>query len=158
MKLVERQPDKEFALFVCGKHGWKTEDLMDQIRFDKSRVIFTGFIEDSDLRRLYTDARGLCYISHYEGFGLPPIEAMRCGTPVLYGNNSSMPEVIGKGGIALNPTDQDAIVDAMETLLFNDDRRNDLSFEALKQSNQFSWRKVARQHLDLYLKYARKPK
>lgn len=156
VKMMEDNPDLDCALFVCGKHGWMSEKLIEEAKIKSENIILTGFIDDEDLPRLYNDARALCYLSFYEGFGLPPVEAMRCGTPVLYGNNSSMPEVIQDGGIPLPPDDIPAIASAMKKILTDDQFYQELSFKALKRSNDFSWRKTAEEHLDLFLQHARK--
>lgn len=156
MKMITENPDLDCALFVCGKHGWMSEELIEEAKITSKKVILTGFIDEEDLPRLYNDARALCYLSYYEGFGLPPVESMRCGTPVLYGNNSSMPEVIQDGGIALDPDDIDSISNAMKSILSDHQLYKDLSLKALMRSNHFSWRKAAEEHLDYFLSKASK--
>lgn len=149
-KLKERYPDLEANLVICGKHGWKTEDVFAGLDLNRPDLIFTGFVDDAHLSSLYTCARALCYVSHYEGFGLPILEAMACRTPVIYGNNSSMPEVGGDGGIAVAANDPAAIADAMHQLLTDDALHQQKSDAAWRQANRFSWLKTALLTLDLY--------
>lgn len=150
--LLTEQPDLPLALVIAGKKGWLAQHsaLQDQIYSD--RIIYTGFIDDDDLSSIYTEALALCYLSFYEGFGLPALEAMNCGTPVLYGNNSSLPEVVGKGGIPADPHNVKEIRDKMQQLFEDQALQKDLRSQALKQSLKFSWRKTLLQTLEVYEK------
>jgi len=121
-KLIEESGDQKLALFICGKKGWKTEELFKKENLSNRNIYFTGFVDEEDLPIIYSNALALCYVSIYEGFGLPPLEAMACGIAVLYGDNSSMPEVIGNAGIAADPYDINDIKLKMKQLL-NDDIR-----------------------------------
>jgi glycosyltransferase involved in cell wall biosynthesis len=99
---------------------------------------------------MYAEALALCYVSLYEGFGLPPLEAMACGTPVIYGNNSSMPEVVGDGGLPADALDVDDIERQMERVYREPELRAHLALNAWRRSYNFSWRKMAGQTLDVY--------
>ena len=148
--LLEENPDLYINLVIAGKKGWATDSLFMHNKLLSERIIFTGFVDDEDLSALYSEAWALCYVSYYEGFGLPALEAMRCGTPVIYGNNSSMPEIVGEGGL---PADPDSIVEIKNCMLKicqDQELRNNLSILALKQSLSFSWRKAAIETLDVY--------
>ena len=148
-KLIEESEDQDLALFICGKKGWKTDKLFKNEKLSNRNIFFTGFVDEEDLPVIYSNALALCYVSIYEGFGLPPLEAMACGTTVLYGDNSSMPEVIGDAGIAADPHDIDDIKLKMKYLL-NDDIRIDLNLRAIQRANQFSWVKTAWETMNLY--------
>lgn len=150
--LLEENPDLPIHLIIAGKKGWLSDSLFIHNKLLSERIIFTGFVDDKDLAALYSEAKALCYLSFYEGFGLPALEAMRCKTPVLFGNNSSLPEVVGKGGIGVDANDLMKIKGKMLVLCKDDVLRNDLSRKALQQSLKFSWRKVAIETLGVYEK------
>ena len=118
----------------------------------KSRVIFTGYIPDQDLSAVYSSARAFVFPSLYEGFGLPILEAMQCGTPVITSNRTALPEVAGDAGLLIDPTDSDALCQAMLSLM-NDERLNQrLSQKGLERSKQFTWATCAEMTVDLYRK------
>ena len=96
------------------------------------------------------------YVSYYEGFGLPLLEAMSCGVPVIYGNNSSMPEIAGEGGLPADPDDIEGIRDQIERIVKDEDLRAKLRENALEQAMKFSWAKTARETLNLYRKIAQR--
>jgi glycosyltransferase involved in cell wall biosynthesis len=145
---LENNPDSNVNLVVAGKRGWMDENLI--LRNYSNRVLFTGFIEDQDLSGLYSQAIALCYLSFYEGFGLPALEAMRCKTPVIFANNSSLPEVVGQGGLAVDPYDLEDIECKMKMIIHDKELRNTLGLLALKHSTNFSWRKTAEDTLSVY--------
>lgn len=134
-------------LVLVGAIGWKTGELIDQINALNAsypnQVIITGYIEDEELAQLYTGASMFVYPSLYEGFGLPPLEAMQCGSPVITSNVSSLPEVVGMAGITINPTDVNMLVSAMEQI--RHDGRDKYAQQSLYRSSEFSWRKMAQQ-------------
>jgi glycosyltransferase involved in cell wall biosynthesis len=105
----------------------------------RGRVILTGHVPDEDLAPLYTGARVFVYPSIYEGFGLPPLEAMQCGTPTITSNTSSLPEVVGDGGVMVAPDDVDGLAGQMLDLARDSDRRRCLQQRALAQARRFSW-------------------
>lgn len=148
--LCSKEPDWGGILVVAGKYGWKNKELYTGL--DDPRIIFTGFVEEVDLPVLYSGAVALCYVSLYEGFGLPPLEAMQCGTPVIVGDISSMPEVVGAGGVAVEATDDAAITAAMHQMVCNAQWRQRLSGNALEQAARFSWDTTAVQTLAAYRK------
>ena len=150
--LFEKNPDIYINLVIAGKKGWAIDSLFIYKKLLAKRIIFTDFIDDEDLAVLYSEALALCYVSYYEGFGLPPLEAMRCMTPVIYGNNSSMPEIVGEGGIASDPDDINEIMENMKLIITDKNLRDELSKKALRQSLKFSWRKTAIETLKVYEK------
>jgi glycosyltransferase involved in cell wall biosynthesis len=139
-RYLEISGDKETSL-VIGGSMWKYHDPKETPSYEKikSRVVFTGYIEDADLPALYSGASAFLYPSLYEGFGLPPLEAMACGTPVIAGNNSSMPEVCGDAALYVSGFDIDETANAIKQAL-ND---KTLSQKGLARSKLFSWDKMA---------------
>lgn len=107
------------------------------------RVYLTGHVPDELLSALYSGAIGSVYLSLYEGFGLPPLEAMACGAPVLTSNVTSLPEVVGNAGVMVDPYDVDAIADGLLRLVEDSTLRAELSHKGLERAKQFSWEKTA---------------
>lgn len=116
------------------------------------KVIFTGWVPEEDKPALFSGAVAFVFPSLYEGFGLPVAEALACGTPVIASNRSSLPEVVGEGGILVEPTDVQALSEAMEALLVDDALRAELQQKALIQAAKFSWKKTALETLAVYRK------
>ncbi|MEA3345620.1 MAG: glycosyltransferase family 1 protein [Chloroflexota bacterium] len=114
------------------------------------RVSFTGWVSEEDKPALYSGARAFLFPSQYEGFGLPPLEAMACGTPVIGGDRGSLPEVIGEGGIMVPPDDVSALAEAMSSLWEDEALRQDIGKKALCQARRFSWDRTARRTLEAY--------
>jgi glycosyltransferase involved in cell wall biosynthesis len=118
------------------------------------RVVMTGYVANSTLNALMSACKVFTYISHYEGFGLPPLEAMTCGAPVVVSNASSLPEVVGDAAIQVSPRDHDSLAHSIFHLL-SDSRERDIRREAsLARSAQFSWTRTASLTLDCYLAVA----
>ena len=113
-------------------------------------VITAGFVPDEDLVSLYNAAEALLYPSLYEGFGLPVLEAMACGTPVISSKSSSIPEIAGDAALLINPTDTEALARAMVQLSSDQELRNDLIARGYKQAAKFSWAKAAEEMLAVY--------
>ncbi|MDB5349818.1 MAG: glycosyltransferase [Planctomycetota bacterium] len=116
----------------------------------QSRVNFTGFVPDAELAHLYSRAYALVQPSLMEGFGLPPVEAMACGTPILSSRAGSLPEVVGKAGIFFDPTDVGAMADAIRDFLGSAERRRDLAAKALDRSSLFTWSAAASALLECF--------
>jgi glycosyltransferase involved in cell wall biosynthesis len=106
----------------------------------------TGFVAQHDLPAFYRGAEMLVYPSLYEGFGLPPAEAMACGTPVITSNTTSLPEVVGEAALTVDPTDVRAIAGAMATLLDDAALRQELTEAGIQRSQRYTWQRAA-QHL-----------
>ncbi|WP_292460183.1 glycosyltransferase family 1 protein [Methanothermococcus sp.] len=139
-------------LVITGKKGWKYKSIfetIEKLNLQKD-VIFTGYVPDEDLPALYNAAVLFVYPSLYEGFGLPPLEAMACGTPVITSNTSSLPEVVGDAGIMVNPYDVDELANKMYEVLTNDGLREELSKKGLERAKLFSWKKCAEETLKVY--------
>jgi glycosyltransferase involved in cell wall biosynthesis len=120
-----------------------------------SAVLFIGQVAEEDKPALYSSARAFLFPSRYEGFGLPPLEAMACGTPVLCANSSSLPEVVGDAGVLLDPFDAAAWSRALAGVIGDDARWSALRASGLAQSAKFSWERTARETLEVYRSVAR---
>jgi len=116
----------------------------------EGRVIFTGWVPDEDKPALYSAALAFVFPSWYEGFGLPPLEAMACGTPVIASDRASLPEVVGDGGLLVAPDDVAGLARAMARLAFDDALRATLREKALAQAARFSWTHTAQETLKVY--------
>ena len=127
--------------------------LVRELGVEKT-VIFTGWVPEEDKPALLSGATAFVFPSLYEGFGLPVVEAMACGTPVVASDRSSLPEVVGEGGILVEPTDAEALAEAMEALLVDDALRDELRQRALAQAAKFSWKQTALETLAVYRKVA----
>lgn len=139
-------------LVVVGKKGWLYDSILRRVQTLglERQIIFTGFIPDEDLRALYSAALALVYPSLYEGFGLPVLEAMACGTPVLCSNSSSLPEAAGEAAILLPSRDVRAWVEALTQITRNSALQSDLRQRGLSQAARFPWSATARQTLEVY--------
>lgn len=140
----------DVRLVICGRKGWKHEKLFPDDHLFAERIHFTGHVLDEDLPWLYSKALALCYIPHYEGFGLPPLEAMCCRTPVLYGNNSALPEIAGEAGLPVDQNDIQDVARQLTRLLEDKNLVKELSAKAFVRSRHFSWLKTAFQTLNVY--------
>lgn len=151
---ILKEPGCEDLSFVLvGTRGWKVKELLKEIDNDpilQNRVIFTGFIADQYLSAIYSGAEAFLYPSLYEGFGLPPLEAMQCGLPVIASRTSSIPEVVGDAGILVDPGDKDQICQAMITLLENREVRQGYARKGITRAETFSWRRCAEQTVSGY--------
>ena len=122
-----------------------------------NRVHLIGRVDEQDKAAIYSLATGLVFPSYYEGFGLPPLEAMSCGTPVIVSNRSSLPEIAGAGGLHVEPGDIDALVDAMRRLTTDPALGWELRSAALQQASRFAWRNTAQATLAAYKRSSREP-
>jgi glycosyltransferase involved in cell wall biosynthesis len=143
-------------LVLAGKKAWLADETLEgeALKAVKDKVIFTGYVPDCDLPSLYSGAICFVYPSFFEGFGLPPLEAMQCGTPVITGNLTSLPEVVGDAGILVDPYNIEQIAAALERVLGDEQLRSDLSKRGLERASLFTWDRTARQTLDIFEKIA----
>ncbi|MFQ5812563.1 MAG: glycosyltransferase family 4 protein [Anaerolineae bacterium] len=142
----------EVKLVVVGRRGWLSEEvlaLVDELKLTND-VLFLGRVPVEDLLHLYNAAQLLVQPSFYEGFGLPPLEAMACGTPVVVSNVSSLPEVVGDAGLLVDPEDVSELTVAIWRVLTDQALRAELIAKGLKRAQCFSWEKTALQTLELY--------
>ena len=140
------------ALVIAGRKGWLFQPVFDRVRELglEARVHFTDYISPRDTPALLNAAEVFVFPSLYEGFGLPPLEAMACGTPVICSNAASLPEVVGDGGILIDPRDVGALVEALERVLSDENLRRDLRARGLAQASRFSWESAARETCAVY--------
>ncbi len=148
----KRGPGKLPKLVLVGKCAWLYDETLRSIEEGrmKDSVILTGYVPQSDLPALYSGSICFVYPSYFEGFGLPPLEAMKCGAPVIAGNRTSLPEVVGDAGILVDPYDVNAIAAAIERLIDDPDYRQQLRVKGLARSSVFDWNETARRTLDVY--------
>ena len=143
---------KRFPLVLVGMKGWHTSALEQQIAplVAAGEIRLLGYLPREDLATIIAGASALVYPSIYEGFGLPPLEAMACGVPVITSNVSSLPEVVGDAGIMLAPQDMQGIAEAMEMLLTAPDVREAFARKALARSAGFTWESCVSQTVAAY--------
>ena len=147
---------KDLKLVIVGKQGW--DDSLPRLNFKRqtSNVVFTGYISEEDKIALYSGAVCFVFPSLYEGFGLPILEAMKCGCPVLTSNISSMPEVAGHAGLLVDPLDVEEITRGLGEIINNQEKREDLINKGFTQVKKFSWEKTAKETLKAYETVAKK--
>lgn len=146
--MVQQENIKDLNLVLVGTKGWDFDKIfeeIDSLKSLKNRIIVTGFINDADLAAIYSDAVMFVYPSYYEGFGLPPLEAMQCGVPVVTSNTSSLPEVVGNAGIMVSPDDIDALSNSMLKIYYDDELRSKMSAQSIERSTIFSWQRCAKE-------------
>ena len=136
-------------LVIAGTKGWLYRDIFREAQNSKysQDIIFTGFVEDTDKPFLYNLAELFIYPSFFEGFGFPPLEAMACGLPTIVSCNSSLPEVVGKAALMIDPSNIDEFAWAMEIALTDQELRKWLIAAGIKRAKKFSWRKCAEKTL-----------
>lgn len=131
----------EIQLVMTGNPTTELADLIEHLGI-KDKVFFTGYVEENELVTLYNNADVLLFPSQYEGFGIPVLEAMACGTPVITSNTTSLPEVAGEAAILVDPTSVDEIKAAIEILDSNSNLKNQMIEKGIIQSKKFSWEKI----------------
>lgn len=139
-------------LVIAGSEGWLMDDLYSYIKRAgiKDKLHFTGYLSEEDLSALYSSCRVFIYPSLYEGFGLPPLEAMACGAPVITSRIPSIMEVVGEAAHLVEPTDMEAIAQGIIKLLADDGERKRLSQAGRERALGFTWEKTAQQTLGIY--------
>lgn len=144
----------ETGLVLAGSQGWLYEETLESVRklHLEGSTYFLGRVPDEDLRQLYVGARCHVHPAHYEGFGLPPLEAMACGTPTIVSNSSSLPEVVGDAALLVDPKNPEEIAVAMHRLLIDDALHAELRAKGLQRAQCFSWESAARSTLEVYYK------
>jgi len=147
------QPELNHRLVIAGRTGWKSESAYREkdISPFSEDIIFAGRVDDSELVKLYNHADIFVYTSLFEGFGLPPLEAMSCGLPVICSDSSSIKEVVDTAGILVEPGDTAGFSRSIIRLLKEDSLKRELSSRSIKRSAEFSWKKTAEETLSAYL-------
>ena len=143
---------KDYALVIAGEKGWLYKRIFEEVESSgaEQSIRLLGVARDEDLPLLYNCADLFVYPSLYEGFGLPPLEAMACGVPVITSNTSSLPEVVGNAGIMVDPHDINSLSEAMNNVLKDQELRCRMSRDGLKRSKMFTWEKTVSGVLKVY--------
>jgi glycosyltransferase involved in cell wall biosynthesis len=142
---------KKYKLVIAGEKGWLSGKIfweMRQARFCEN-IYLISFVDDIDKEFVYNLASLFVYPSFFEGFGFPPLEAMKCGVPVITSNNSSLPEVVGKAGILIDPDKPDEIYRAMKEVLISRELHSQLMTLGLRRAKEFSWKRTAESFLEM---------
>jgi len=141
-------------LVLAGKRGWLDSETLNAAgqNVRDSDILFTGYVADQDLPALYSGAICFVYPSYFEGFGLPILEAMQCGAPVIAGNRTSIPELVADAGLLFDPFDTHALVEALKRILDDAEYRVGLRAKGFIRSAEFSWKATARLTLKAYKK------
>jgi glycosyltransferase involved in cell wall biosynthesis len=149
---VLRNQGSDLGLVIVGKKGWLYEGFFHRLRELglENEVLFTGFVPDEDLPAICSAAELFVFPSLYEGFGLPVLEAMACGAPVITSNVSSLPEVAGNAALLVDPASVRELTEAMAAVLQDEELRTSLQSKGPKQAARFSWEKAARETLAVY--------
>lgn len=147
---------RQYPLIFVGGDGWKSQLLNNRLRDLelKGEIRRLGYVANEHLPALYSGARGFAFPSFYEGFGLPPLEAMASGVPVLTSDNSAMSEVVGEAGILINAENNDSLLAGLERLLTDEKFRRNGVEQGLQQAKKFPWIRCVEQTVDLYQKIA----
>ena len=141
-------------LVIVGKRGWYFETLFAQVNKSglQEHIHFADYVSDQDLPAMYNLATAFVFPSRYEGFGLTPLEAMACGTPVISSNAASLPEIIGDAGISLEPNDVTGFAKAMRDFAANEAQRAEYSARGIQRAKLFSWKRAAGEMEKIYQK------
>ncbi len=152
LEYKKRHPEDKHKLVLAGKKGLSFEEI--ELNLELSRqaqdIKFLDYINVADMVLLYNTADLFVFPSFYEGFGIPPLEAMACGCPVVCSNAASLPEVVGEAAIKFNPHNQEAIIKAIETVVDNPEVKEMLIESGYEQIKKFSWEKTARETLKVF--------
>jgi glycosyltransferase involved in cell wall biosynthesis len=142
----------DHSLVLVGQNGWNNKDvytLIQELNLE-DRIKFTGFVMDDELNSLYTDASCFVFPSFYEGFGFTPLEAMKCGSPVVSSNASCMPEVLGDAALYFDPNSIEDMAHAMYTMIFDSQLAKEYTVKGKLQADKYSWEKTANATYDIY--------
>jgi len=149
---LRRTDATRHRLVLVGRKAWLHDDIFAAARDSgyAGELVFTGYVPDADLVALYNAAAVFVYPSLFEGFGLPPLEAMACGTPVVCSNTSAFPEVVGDAALTVDPRDPEALAAAIATVLGDANMRANLAAAGLRRAAYFSWETTTRTIVSTY--------
>jgi len=141
----------KLKLIIAGTKGWLCQEIFKKVQNSefKNDIIFTGFVDEENKTRLYNSAKIFIYPSFFEGFGLPPLEAMACGVPTIVSNKSSLPEVVGDSAIMIDPQNINEISLAIKEILENKELNNYLTKKGVERAKKFNWDNTAKTILNL---------
>lgn len=147
LRFIQKNNIDDFVFVLGGGHWHKFLPMLEKEIADlgdlKEKILKIGYVDDVDLAPLYNGAKMFVYPSLYEGFGLPVLEAMQCGCPVITSNVSSIPEVIGDAGIQIDPKNDEELIQAYEKMYFDEEFAKDCALKGLERAKLFSWEKCA---------------
>ena len=152
-RVVQQEHLKDLRFVMVGPKGWDYDRIFKataEVQSISEYVIFTDFVEDEDLSPLYSGAMAFIYLSLYEGFGLPPLEAMQCGAPVITSNTSSLPEVVGDAGKMFDPMDTDGVCQALLDIYSDPEFRENMRQRSLERAKLFGWERCTRETIAAY--------
>lgn len=151
-KVLRRDTTRKLQLVVAGGEGWLTSDFFKDVKKSAvtDRIVFTGYLYDDDLRALYSSCLIFVYPSIYEGFGLPPLEAMACGAPVVVSRIPTLMETTDRSVVYFDPTSEDELARVIEELMANDELRQSVANAGRTQASKFSWEQTAQMTLNVY--------
>lgn len=138
-------------LVIVGKKAWMFNDILKTALEGNADILFTDYVCNKDLIRLYNAADCFVYPSFFEGFGIPPLEAMACGTPVVVSNATSLPEVVGDAGLYFDPYNEEEMTEAIHRMLIDTELKHHLREKGFLQVSKFSWKKSAKIITDIYI-------
>jgi len=147
------QPEGKLPqLVLAGKRGWLDNETLRAAQADELSpgIRFTGYVAEEHLNALYSGAICFVYPSYFEGFGLPILEAMKCGAPVIAGDRTSIPEVAGEAALLFDPFDTSSLVEALKRVLNDSEFRRTLSTRGMRRASKFHWKTTARLTLSTY--------
>jgi glycosyltransferase involved in cell wall biosynthesis len=152
-KYIESNPDSKLKFIIAGGKGYNYDAQIDTVITDfglQERVIFVGFITDEEKILLLKQAKAFIYLSLYEGFGIPLIEAMSLNTPVISSNTSCLPEVVGEAGILVDPYNVEEITKAIITLVHNPLIAKEYRDKGLERAKEFTWDSMVKKTYNIY--------
>jgi glycosyltransferase involved in cell wall biosynthesis len=149
---IKKEATTDLQLVLVGKPGWKSQAFFEAIKQSPFRkdIKLLGYVEREELPALYSQALAFVYPSHFEGFGLPVLEAMACGTPVLVSDNSSLPEISGKAGLLFESNNQNDLVEQLHKIINSSALRTSLATKSLQQATLFSWENTAKKTIAIF--------
>ena len=151
IQFIEQEKINDISLVLVGSLTNFKHTVLESIpSYLKDRIIVTGRIADEDLAPIYSNAICFFFMSLYEGFGLPPLEAMQCGTPVVTSNTTSLPEVVNDAGIMLDPTDKDALSQTMKKVYFDSNLLIKMSRQSIENGKRFNWDNIAKEYMNSF--------
>jgi len=153
------RPGSPPRLVLAGPKGWMFDQIFTRVKELnlESHVLFPGFLSREEIVYWFNGALGFVYLSAFEGFGLPPLQAMQCGVPVIVNNSSSLPEVVGNAGLLVNANQSQEVTDALLNVATDADLRVELSEAGIERAKLFSWERTAQRTLEVYQKAVSHP-
>ncbi|MEO7970214.1 MAG: glycosyltransferase family 1 protein, partial [bacterium] len=151
-QFTRARPDSKLKLVIAGGRGWLTNPFFENIQKSaaRDRIVITDYLHDAELRALYSSCRAFVYPSLYEGFGLPPLEAMACGAPVIASRIPALVEIASEAASFFEPTEVADLLEAILALLEDANARKKFSLAGQARAAEFSWQKAAHRTLEVY--------